>query len=62
MVIDKFCYNLQLYRHHERARDAGIQVSRSWLMHLMQTTAMLLELIFDAQLASVLASRLKSHG
>lgn len=61
MVIDKFCYNLQLCRHHERARDVGIQVSRSCCCTSCKRV-LLVELIFDALLALALASHVKSHG
>lgn len=60
MVIDKFDYHLPLYRQHRRLDDAGIRVSRPWLTQLMQSTVALLEPIYDAQLESVRASRVKA--
>ena len=48
---------MPLYRQHQRLRDAGIQVSRHWLTHLMQQTVGLLEPIHDAQLESIRAGR-----
>lgn len=60
MVIDKFDYHLPLYRQHRRLTDAGIRVSRSWLTQLMQSTVALLEPVFDAQLDSVRACRVKA--
>ena len=60
MMVDKFAYHQPLYRQHQRLRDAGIEVSRAWLTQLMQKTVVQLEPIFEAQLASVRASRVKS--
>ncbi len=60
MMVDKFAYHQPLYRQHQRLRDAGIDVSRAWLTQLMQKTVAQLEPIFDAQLASVRTSRVKS--
>jgi transposase len=60
MVIDKFDYHLPLYRQHRRLDDAGIRVSRPWLTQLMQSTVALLEPIYDAQLESIRASRVKA--
>ncbi|MCX7138601.1 MAG: IS66 family transposase [Proteobacteria bacterium] len=57
MMVDKFAFHLPLYRQHQRLRDAGIQVSRSWLTHLMQQTVGLLEPIHDAQVESIRAGR-----
>ncbi|WP_426212020.1 IS66 family transposase [Massilia sp. TWP1-3-3] len=60
MVMDKFDYHLPLYRQHRRLDDAGIRVSRPWLTQLMQSTVALLEPIYDAQLESIRASRVKA--
>ncbi|WP_455289703.1 IS66 family transposase [Cupriavidus necator] len=60
MVIDKFDYHLPLYRQHRRLSDARIRVSRSWLTQLMQSTVALLEPVYDAQLGSIRASRVKA--
>lgn len=60
MVIDKFDYHLPLYRQHRRLDDAGIKVSRPWLTQLMQSTVALLEPVYDAQLDSIRASRVKA--
>ena len=57
LLIDKFAYHLPLYRQHQRLTDAGITVSRPWLTQLAQRTIGLLEPIYEAQLASVRASR-----
>ncbi len=60
MVIDKFDYHLPLYRQHRRLDDSGIRVSRPWLTQLMQSTVALLEPVYDAQLESIRASRVKA--
>jgi transposase len=60
MIVDKFAYHLPLYRQHQRLTAAGFRVSRPWLTQLMQTAVSLLEPIHDAQLAGVLADRVKS--
>ena len=60
MVIDKFDYHLPLYRQHRRLADAGIRVNRPWLTQLMQSTVALLEPVYDAQLESIRASRVKA--
>jgi transposase len=60
VVVDKFAYHLPLYRQHQRLGDSGITVSRPWLTQLTQQAAQLAEPIYDAQLASVRASRVKA--
>ncbi len=60
MMIDKFDYHLPLYRQHRRLDDAGVKVSRPWLTQLMQSGVALLEPIYDAQLDSIRASRVKA--
>lgn len=60
MMIDKFDYHLPLYRQHRRLEAAGIKVSRPWLTQLMQASVALLEPIYDAQLDSIRASRVKA--
>lgn len=60
MAIDKFCYHQPLYRQHLRLRDSHINVSRAWLTQLMQKTVAQIEPVFDAQLESVRASRVKA--
>jgi hypothetical protein len=59
LLVDKFCYHLPLYRQHQRLAMAGIKVSRAWLTQITQNALSLLEPIFDAQLASIRASRVK---
>jgi len=53
LLIDKFRYHLPLYRQHQRLEASGIKLSRSTLTHLVHRTAMLLEPIYEAQLASI---------
>lgn len=60
MMVDKLVYHLPLYRQHQRLQAAGFRVSRQWLTQLMQTAASLLEPVYEAQLASVLDSRVKA--
>jgi transposase len=59
LLIDKFCYHLPLYRQHQRLAQAGIRVSRPWLLLLAQSAIALLEPIYEAQWQSILASRVK---
>lgn len=60
LLLDKFAYHLPLYRQHQRLLDAGFTVSRPWLTQLCQQGASLLEPIYEAQFASIRASRVKA--
>lgn len=60
MMIDKFDYHMPLYRQHRRLGDSGINVSRPWLTLTMQSGVALLEPIYEAQLDSIRASRVKA--
>lgn len=60
LLVDKFAWHLPLYRQHQRLEAAGITVSRPWLTQVAQRTIGLLEPIYDAQFASVRASRVKA--
>lgn len=60
LMVDKLAYHLPLHRQHQRLQAAGFRVSRQWLTQLMQAAASLLEPIYEAQLAAVLASRVKA--
>jgi transposase len=60
LILDKFRFHLPLYRQHQRMAAAGIRVARSTLTGLVHRTGDLLEPIYEAQLASVLASRVKT--
>jgi transposase len=60
LMVDKFAWHLPLYRQHQRLGDAGITVSRPWLTQLTQRAIGLLEPIYDSQMESIRASRVKS--
>jgi len=60
LIVDKFCWHLPLYRQHQRLTAAGFTLSRAWLTQVMQQGVALLEPIYDALMASVLASRVKA--
>lgn len=60
LLLDKFAWHLPLYRQHQRLVDAGFKVSRPWLTQLVTQAALLLEPIYEAQLASIRASRVKA--
>ena len=60
ILIEKFGYHLPLYRQHLRMQDAGINVTRAWLTQLVTQAAFLLEPIYQAQLTSIISSRVKS--
>jgi hypothetical protein len=59
-AMDKFAWHLPLYRHHQRLAASGITVSRPWLTQLAQRSISLLEPIYQAQFASIRASRVKT--
>ena len=56
LAIDKFLFHLPLYRQHQRMAAAGVRLARSTLTGLVHRTGDLLQPIFEAQWASVLAS------
>ena len=60
LLVDKFAWHLPLYRQHQRLEDTGITVSRPWLTQLVQRSVGLIEPIYDAQFASIRASRVKA--
>ncbi len=60
ILIDKFAWHLPLYRQHQRLEAAGITVSRPWLTQLSQGAIRLLAPIYEAQFASIRASRVKA--
>jgi transposase len=59
-IVEKLDYYLPLNRQHRRLEDCGIDVSRQWLTQLFQQSSGLLEPIYDAQLDSIIASRVKT--
>jgi transposase len=60
VIVDKFAWHLPLYRQHQRLVAAGFRLSRQWLTQLVQQGAELLKPIYEAQLGSVCASRVKA--
>lgn len=60
LLLDKFAWHLPLYRQHQRLSDAGLRVSRPWLTQLAGQAAALLDPIYEAQLASIRTSRIKT--
>ena len=60
VLVDKFCWHLPLYRQHQRLLDAGFTLSRPWLTQLVQQGAQLLQPIYEAQLKSIIDSRVKA--
>ena len=60
LLMDKFAWHIPLYRQHQRLEAAGIRVSRPWLTQLAQAVISLLTPIYEAQLASIRASRVKA--
>jgi len=60
LLMDKFAWHIPLYRQHQRLEAAGIRVSRPWLTQVAQAVISLLSPIYDAQLASIRASRVKA--
>jgi len=60
VMVDKFEWHLPLYRQHQRLIAAGFNLSRPWLTQLMQQAAQLLEPIYEAQLDSIRAGRVKA--
>jgi len=60
LMVDKFCWHLPLYRQHQRLLAAGFKLSRQWLTQIVQQAGRLLEPIYEAQLESIRASRVKA--
>ena len=56
MAVDKHCYHLPLYRQHKRLEAVGIHLQRSTLVRLLERVAEMCELIYNAQLSSILHS------
>jgi len=56
MAVDKHCYHLPLYRQHQRLEAVGIHLQRSTLVRLLERVAEMCELIYNAQLSSILNS------
>lgn len=57
LAVDKFRFHLPLHRQHQRMAAAGIRLARSTLTGWIHRTADLLEPIYQAQLESILRSK-----
>ncbi len=57
LAVDKICHHLPLYRQHQRLEQAGIRIDRSSLTRLLLRVAELCELTYQAQLSSILQSK-----
>jgi transposase len=57
MLVEKLVYHMPLYRQHQRLIRDGIELSRQTLSNWVHRAIMLLEPIFDAQLAHILCSK-----
>ena len=57
LLIDKFRFHMPLYRQHQRMQAAGVHLARSTLTNWVHDTIDLLRPIYDAQLESILTSR-----
>lgn len=60
LLIDKIQYHLPLYRQHQRLTNAGITISRTTLTNLFHNSVDLLTPIYQAQLKSILESKVLS--
>ena len=58
IIVDKLVYHQPLYRQHQRMGREGIALSRMTLTNLMQGAAQFLAPIANAQLQSILQSKL----
>ena len=57
LLIDKFRFHLPLYRQHQRMEAAGVHLARSTLTDWVHRSIDLLRPIYNAQLASILKSK-----
>lgn len=57
LIIEKFLYHMPLYRQHQRMQQNGIFVSRASLTQWVKRVIELLRPIVDAQLLSILQSK-----
>jgi len=57
ILVDKFRYHLPLYRQHQRMTASGIHISRGSLTNWVHRTCDLLVPVYEAQLQSVLTSK-----
>jgi len=57
LLIDKFRYHLPLYRQHQRMSACGVHIARGTLTNWVHRTAELLVPVYEAQMKSILASK-----
>jgi transposase len=57
ILIDKFRYHLPLHRQHQRMTACGVHISRGTLTNWVHRTAELLAPVYEAQMKSILASK-----
>ena len=57
LLVDKFRYHLPLYRQHQRMAASGVHIGRGTLTNWVHRTCDLLVPVYEAQLRSVLSSR-----
>ena len=57
LLVDKFRYHLPLYRQHQRMAACGVHISRGSLTNWVHRTCDLLTPVYEAQIQSVLSSR-----
>lgn len=57
ILIDKFRYHLPLYRQHQRMKACGVHVARGTLTNWVHRTVELLVPVYEAQMKSILASK-----
>src|SRR5690606_8913638 len=56
LAVDKHCHHLPLYRQQQRMEHSGVHVERSTLIRLIRRVAEMTELVYQAQLSSILQS------
>ena len=57
ILVDKFRYHLPLYRQHQRMTASGVHISRATLTNWVHRSCDLLVPVYEAQLRSILASK-----
>ncbi len=57
ILIDKFRYHLPLHRQHQRMNACGVHISRGTLTNWVHRTVELLVPIYEAQMKSILSSK-----
>ena len=57
LLIDKYRYHIPLYRQHQRMTACGVHISRGTLTNWVHRTAELLVPVYEAQMKSILESK-----